>query len=371
MTANPIVQFGTSRFLQAHVDLFVSEAMATGDAAGPITVVQTSVADRSGRLRAFTDPAGFPVVVRGIDGGAVVDRSVRVTSIRRGLSTAADWAEIRRVVVEEAEFVVSNTADAGYAVDAAEVVDLTGDDVPASFPGKLVALLAARFRAGRPGLVLLPCELVNRNGATLKAIVVDLARRSGAEPTLVDWIAGANVWADSLVDRIVSEPLEPAGAVAEPYALWAIEAVEGLELPCRHPAIEVIEDLEKPERLKLHILNLGHTVLAEWWLAAGRPADATVRGLLDDPATLARLQALYTDEVLPAFAAHGLGDEAKTYVAVTLDRFRNPFLAHRIADIAENHPAKIERRIGAFLDWSRAAGAPAQPTLGAIARRPG
>ena len=37
-----IVQLGTSRFLQAHVDLFVHEAREEGQAVGPITVVQVS-----------------------------------------------------------------------------------------------------------------------------------------------------------------------------------------------------------------------------------------------------------------------------------------------------------------------------------------
>ena len=51
--ATPIVQFGTSRFLQAHVDLFVSDARAEGQEAGPITVVQTSgSAARAGLGRA-------------------------------------------------------------------------------------------------------------------------------------------------------------------------------------------------------------------------------------------------------------------------------------------------------------------------------
>jgi tagaturonate reductase len=38
----PIVQFGTSRFLQAHADLFISDAMRAGQPVGPVTVVQTS-----------------------------------------------------------------------------------------------------------------------------------------------------------------------------------------------------------------------------------------------------------------------------------------------------------------------------------------
>jgi tagaturonate reductase len=40
--ATPILQFGTSRFLQAHADLFIDEALRKGDALGRITVVQTT-----------------------------------------------------------------------------------------------------------------------------------------------------------------------------------------------------------------------------------------------------------------------------------------------------------------------------------------
>jgi len=65
-----------------------------------------------------------------------------------------------------------------------------------------------------------------------------------------------------------------------------------------------------------------------------------------------------------------MGEEARAYVATTLDRFLNPFLDHRIADIAQNHAAKIERRIAAFLDWiDGVPGAPATPLLDAVAGR--
>ena len=37
-----IIQFGTSRFLQAHVDLFVHQARREGQKVGPITVVKTT-----------------------------------------------------------------------------------------------------------------------------------------------------------------------------------------------------------------------------------------------------------------------------------------------------------------------------------------
>ena len=45
----PILQFGTSRFLQAHVDLFVSQALTKGEAAGKIALVQTTTSPESRR----------------------------------------------------------------------------------------------------------------------------------------------------------------------------------------------------------------------------------------------------------------------------------------------------------------------------------
>jgi tagaturonate reductase len=48
----------------------------------------------------------------------------------------------------------------------------------------------------------------------------------------------------------------------------------------------------------------------------------------------------------------GMGGEAEAYVAQTVERFENPFLNHRLADIADNHAEKIRRRAGGFLDWT-------------------
>ena len=77
----------------------------------------------------------------------------------------------------------------------------------------------------------------------------------------------------------MSEPLEPLGAVAEPYALWAIEDQPGLEVPCRHGYVVVTNDLKRYERLKLFILNVGHTWLAKIWAPArGHPGDDSARG---------------------------------------------------------------------------------------------
>jgi tagaturonate reductase len=341
VTPTPIIQFGTSRFLQAHVDLFVSDALAAGQDAGPITVVQTTGdAGRTGRLAAF-DGRPIPIVVRGLENGAPVERTEYTRSIARGLAAIADWPEIERIFVEEARYAISNAGESGYDVGQ----ELVGETMPHTFPVKLAKLLYARWRKTGLPLMLLPCELITSNGKVLRSICAGVAERSGLPAEFIAWLERDCVWGNSLVDRIVSGALEPAGAVAEPYALWAIEKQERLKPPCSHPAIRLVDDLAVTEQLKLFILNLGHTCLAERWSVDRRPREETVRGCLAEPAMRRFLEQIYDGEVLPVFAAAGIG-EAPAYRASVIERFLNPFLDHRLSDIAQHHATKKARRIG-------------------------
>ncbi|MBZ9989549.1 mannitol dehydrogenase family protein [Mesorhizobium sp. BH1-1-5] len=350
----PIFQFGTSRFLQAHAALFVHEALPADDAVGPITVVAISgsVSGRA-RLQALARDEGYPVVVRGLERGERVEHEIAVKSIRRALDAEGDWPLLAKLFAEQAEFVVSNTTEAGLTIPSDLVVDLTHarGPAPAGYPAKLLVLLAHRFAVSAKLVVMLPTELVPRNGDTLKDALIALARRSGASDALLSFIADDCVFANSLVDRIVSSAIEPAGAIAEPYALWAIEKQARLRLPCRHPAIALVEDLEHIERLKLHILNLGHTVLAQCWMTDGLRPDLTVGEILQLDRYRNLLTEVYGSEVIPGFKARGLEQEATAYVGTTIERFDNPFLDHRLSDIAAGHPTKVQRRIGGFLQW--------------------
>src|SRR5262245_45117586 len=76
-----------------------------------------------------------------------------------------------------------------------------------------------------------------------------------------------------------------------------------------------------------------------------RPPGETVREWLTDPAIRAFLDAIYDREVLPVLAAAGIR-EAPAYRASVIERFLNPFLDHRLSDIATHHLQKKERRIG-------------------------
>jgi tagaturonate reductase len=351
LTEFPILQFGASRFLQAHVDLFVSEALPRGDAMGRIAVAGTTGSPESRRrIAAFAAGKPYPVLVKGLSDGAVVNERLQVSSVGAGLDAVTQWEELERLFVA-ARCAISNTADRGYETDPDDRPDA---GPPRSFPAKLAKLLLARHRAGAKPITLFPCELTPGNGQVLRGVVLDMLDRWQAPADARRWVEEDCMWVNSLVDRIVSEPLEPLGAVAEPYALWAIEDQPGIELPCRHPSIVVAADLKPYERLKLFILNLGHTYLAEIWSEEGGAPGLTVREAMDDTTMLAKLDALYEDEVLPVFAAIGMGDEAQAYLKTVIERLSNPFLDHRLSEILINHEAKKQRRFGGLIELANA-----------------
>jgi tagaturonate reductase len=354
----PILQFGTSRFLQAHADLFISQALPKGEALGKVTVVQTTgSADSTQRVQALASGAGYPVRIQGTDNGHVIDQECWSSSIQTAVHAAQDWQRIRQAMVKDVQVVISNTGDKGYALDASDNASMLAANAtaPVSFPAKLLVLLHDRWLLNpRAPLSLFPCELVSRNGDVLRDLIIELAADWHIEAAFIQYLRNTCRWANSLVDRIVSQPIRPVGAVAEPYAIWAIERQEGLLLPCTHPCIVVTDQLEQYEHFKLFMLNLGHSWLAERWRVDERSIDETVYQAMQDPALRQSLEAVWEQEVLPVFAAKGQGAQAQDYLASVRDRFLNPFLEHRIADIAQNHEEKKRRRFLPVVEMGRA-----------------
>ncbi|CAM2188832.1 tagaturonate reductase [Paraburkholderia sacchari] len=356
--SEPILQFGTSRFLLAHVALFVSQALERGDAIGGIGVVQTTSNPVSQvRVAALSRHGGYPVRIRGREHGAVVDKVVFCNGIRAAWIADRDWTTVRRATIEDVRVIVSNTGDTGYRLDERDTPDLlsTGGGVPRSYPAKLLALLHSRWQE-RPGdgLSIFPCELVENNGDILREIVLGLAKQWSLPEPFIDYVRQSCVWVNSLVDRIVSEPIDPVGAVAEPYALWAVERRAGMELPCSHENLVLTGDLRSHERLKLFFLNLGHSWLAQQWLIEGRPLAETVLDAMNDARMRAEIEAVWREEVMPVFGALGMGNQAEDYLSSVRERFCNPYLEHRIADIAQNHLAKVKRRVLPLIELANA-----------------
>lgn len=348
MSAQPsILQFGTSRFLLGHADFFISEALENDRAIGTVAIVQTTNnPDSAKRIEALNSGEGYPVIIRGLSNGQPIDKQYQTKSVSAAYIANRDWETIRQLATS-VKAILSNTADKGYLLNDADDASLIDNPhiVPASFPAKLLVLLYNRWEKNpSEPLSIFPCELISRNGDILRKIVLQLAQEWKLPADFVTWMNNQCVFANSLVDRIVSEPIDPVGAIAEPYALWAIEKAPGLTLPCEHPDIVLTDNLTVFEQLKLYILNLGHTFIAEQWLKDNRPKEEIVLEAMQDKSIRDELEAVWREEVIPIFIADGLEKEAQEYVVSVRERFLNPFLKHRIADIASNHEEKKQRR---------------------------
>jgi tagaturonate reductase len=339
-----VLQFGSGRFLRAFADLFIHHANAEGQAVGRIVVVQSTGDDRAAALA--RQGGRFHVLVRGIENDAVVDRVERVESVSRSLAASTQWADVLAVARSpDLQVVLSNTTEAGYDLHSD---DKPGDAPPRSFPAKLLAVLRARWEAGRPGVAVVPCELREHNADLLQRIVVGLANEWKLSDAFLTWLQNTCSWHNTLVDRITTgtpkeHPLLASDAlltVCEPYALWAIQAKPGVEPFLRHPAVVWTDDVQSYFLRKVRILNGCHTALV---IKARSRGFTTVREAANDPELAAWLERLLFEEIVPTM--QGRVADPAAFARQTLDRFRNPFLEHKLADIALHHAAKVQLRL--------------------------
>src|SRR5512139_1778695 len=164
-----VVQFGEGNFLRSFVDWMIDAMNSRGLFGGRAVVVQPI---ERGTVDALNAQDGlYTLILRGLQGGQIVEQREIITAISRGINPYQDWGAFLAVAGQpELRFVVSNTTEAGIAyVDEPR----PAGRCPASFPAKVAMLLAERFvrYGGDPakGLVFLPCELIDRNGEQLRS----------------------------------------------------------------------------------------------------------------------------------------------------------------------------------------------------------
>ncbi len=354
-----ILQFGSGRFLRTFVGDFVDNANRREIFNGRIVVVQSTSHDTVQLLR--RQDGLYTIWLEGLDSGRPVERHRVVSAVSRALAADRDWAGILAVArSEDLELIVSNTTEVGIAFDGEDQRDARP---PRSFPGKLAALLYERYRhfSGSPGagLTIIPCELITDNGLRLREIVLRLARRWGLEPGFSEWLEESNRFSNSLVDRIVTG--RPAAgrieqywsrlgyrdellSVGEPYALWAIEGDlslrEFLAFPGDQKEVIVEPDITPYRERKIRILNGAHTTSAAPAFLSG--CDSILQ-MMEDSRLSAFVEALMRREIAPGLDLDALATE--DFVDQVLDRFRNPFLRHRLLDITFQSTSKMRLRV--------------------------
>jgi tagaturonate reductase len=174
-----VLQFGEGNFLRAFADYWFD--MANEKAAGTGNAFWCSPSPR-GMTQLINRQEGlYTLYLRGRQNGEKVDAKRVISSVSRCLNPyeKQDYDAMMDVAAGEAlEYIVSNTTEAGIVYDPSCRLE---DCPPASFPAKLTQVLLHRWRAGRPGVVVLSCELIDNNGKELLRCVNQYIKQWGLE----------------------------------------------------------------------------------------------------------------------------------------------------------------------------------------------
>ena len=344
-----VIQFGEGGFLRGFVDWMFQKLNDKGLIKAGVVVVQPIEKGLCAKL--MEQDCIYTHVMRGLDNGKpTVDKAV-INVISRCVEPYSDYdAYLALADNPDSRFIVSNTTESGIAYHESDKLD---DAPPVSYPAKLTALLYRRFKNGMDGFILLPCELIDKNGSKLKEIVLRYADEWALGDDFVKWINEKNCFCNTLVDRIVTgRPTEDLGLnyaddmanTSELFHLWVIEGPDWVkeELPFTEAGLNVVwtDNLERYRTRKVRILNGAHTSLVPYAMLRG---FKTVGDCVADSDMCAYLKKCVYEEIIPTLDLSK--EELTEYADGVFERFANPYICHLLSSIALNSVSKFKVRV--------------------------
>lgn len=356
-----VLQFGTGVLLRALPDFYIDIANKAGLFNGRVVLVKSTISPVE---PAFHLQNGlFTHILRGVKEGKVIEVVHMNASISRVLHAINDWDVVLKMATSpDLEIVISNTTEVGIVYVEEKI---TGS-VPTSFPAKLLAVLHQRFLHfkgdAEKGLIILPTELIDHNADQLKSIVNQLALYNTLSKDFLFWLANANHFCNTLVDRIVPGKLNPTAhreienklgyqdelmIMSEPFGLWAIEAKDPfvskrLDFVNSSIGCLLVDNLHVYKELKLRLLNATHSFCCAYAIQSGftfvreamqdKEFNLFVGGLIKEIKTI-----LFLDPLIPKQLIDDFAD-------TVIDRFRNPYIDHQWKSISLHYSTKIKVR---------------------------
>ena len=311
-----VLQFGEGNFLRAFVDYWFDLANEKADWNGKCVLVQPIA---PGLAKMINEQEGlYTLYLRGSENGQKVDDKRVISSVSRCLNPyeKADYEKMMDVAASDAlEIIVSNTTEAGIVYDPA---CQQNDCPPSSFPAKLTQVLYHRYKAGKKGIIMLACELIDNNGKELLKCVNQYIEQWGLEDGFKKYVNEDCTFCGSLVDRIVPGRIKDANEVAEleqkngyadpltdvgeVFGVWVIEGDEKLNdiLPFKKAGlldkVFVTPDMSPYKKRKVRILNGAHTGFV---LGAYLAGENIVRDCMHDDVICKFMNQTIYDEIIP------------------------------------------------------------------------
>ena len=353
-----VIQFGEGNFLRAFVTWMINALNANDLFNGRVVITQPLNAGLADMING--QDGLYTLLMRGLEDGTAKEEREIITCVSRCLNPYSQWNDLLDCARNpEIRYMFSNTTEAGIAyLDEPRPVT----ECPTSFPAKVCAYLYERFKhfngAADKGMVILCCELIEKNAANLKTIVVKLAGQWELDPAFLNWLDDSCFFVNTLVDRIVpGYPRENADAIcnelgytdqlldtAEFFHLWVMEGPAHLaeELPFHKLGLHVVwtDDMTPYRTRKVRMLNGAHTSCSLGAYLAGLD---TVGSMMTDDTFAKSVRQVLLEEILPNVP--GDPESNKQFALSILDRFGNPYIRHELISISLNSVSKWKVRV--------------------------
>jgi mannitol 2-dehydrogenase len=228
--------------------------------------------------------------------------------------------------------------------------DLLNPDSPKTVFGFLTAALRKRKAEILPPFTLLSCDNIQHNGDVARKMLLAFAHRQ--DPKLAIWMAMAMGFPNSMVDRItpVTSQAEISylrqnhqlkdewPVVCEPFIQWVVED----KFTCGRPPLEkvgvqFVPDVTPYEKMKLRLLNAGHSVLG---ILGALHGHDTINTCITDPAFSTFMRAFMDMEATPTLD-HLEGVDLEKYKDTLAVRFGNPNIKDSVSRICAHSSAKL------------------------------
>ncbi|MGG2071874.1 hypothetical protein AB1J28_00545 [Lysinibacillus irui] len=335
-----IMQIGDGNFIRGFFDLAVEKLQV------PCSIVSVAATARGKTVKQLEEQQlQFTVMERGLKNGEVVEEETTVKVIQDTIHPYVNWHSFLQYAQSETlEMIVSNTTEAGIYYENIPYPTAC----PTSYAAKLTVFLEQYFNhfQGEKQLAIVPLELIEQNGSTLKIICLQHAKDWNLPTAFNEWLATLT-FCNTLVDRIVTGyPQDYHGedalyTVCEPYFLFVIDQKEPFKhWPTNNDLPFVFDDLDMYRKRKVAILNGSHILLS----AFGKVFQyTTVRDAFSNTGVRA-----FIEKVTHGFTKRFQVDEH--YQQDVFERFLNPFIEHQLYDIQLNELSKWQTRIAPYAE---------------------
>jgi fructuronate reductase len=351
-----VVHFGPGAFHRVHQAFYFDQVLAHDNRWGICEVALQSTGVRD----ALNGQDGlYTLAILGQQSGFHIVGAAKEFLVARESSSAV----LARLVNPDIRVVTATITEKGYCLAASGGLDFAHPEVrhdlehpdrPRTFVAYLVAALRKRRDQGTAPFNVISCDNLTANGRRVRGAVIDFA--GATQPDLIPWLENEVAFPGTMVDSItpatddalrlrIKEQLgfEDYWPVQrESFTQWVIEDAFRGEVPdWSRVGVNVSSDVQGYEKAKLRLLNGAHSSLAYIGSLAG---FETVSQAMTDPSLSNFIADLMRHEISATVAAPRDLD-LSGYISSLLQRFRNPMLPHRLAQIAWDGSQKIPFRL--------------------------